>query len=232
MFYFQALVRMKALVDRCIVEERVISRFRKCNENLTNEQDQYQDALRTLNKEVKKLTEKLKEEGRQKKKEQEAKATVEKEMTTLPGQVDTTRVDAVTKFKASQPFIDACTSYYRDEFEDCLKQVKSIYLHLDLSKISMDDPLSSTPADDTIFQETNDSTRAPKNNGVILTQPAMEKPVTPMIPSADAQDDEDPPTQDVEDLPKVNENPQDAPALNQILFLMIICIFNLTFRQC
>ena len=64
MFYFQALVRMKALVDRCIVEERVISRFKKCNENLTNEQDQYQDALRTLNKEVKKLTEKLKEEGR------------------------------------------------------------------------------------------------------------------------------------------------------------------------
>ena len=42
----------------------------------------------------------------------------------------------------------------------------------------------------------------------------MEKPVTPMIPSADAQDDEDPPTQDVQDLPKVNENPQDAPALN------------------
>ena len=88
------------------------------------------------------------------------------------------------------------------------------YLHLDLSKISMDDPLSSTLADDTIFEETNNSTRAPKNNGVILAQPAMEKPVTPMIPSADAQDDEDPPTQDVQDLPKVNENPQDAPALN------------------
>ena len=55
---------MKALQDRFIIEEGVISRLRKHNETLTNEQDQYKDAFRTLNKEVTELNEKLKEETR------------------------------------------------------------------------------------------------------------------------------------------------------------------------
>ena len=52
--------------------------MRKHNKTLTDEQEQYKDALRTLNKEVKELREKLEEEGRQKKNEQKAKAIVEK----------------------------------------------------------------------------------------------------------------------------------------------------------
>ena len=56
---------MKALQDWCIVEEGVISRLRKRNKALTNEQDYYKDTLRTLNKEVIELNEKLKEETRQ-----------------------------------------------------------------------------------------------------------------------------------------------------------------------
>ena len=31
------------------------------------------------------------------------------------------RADAITDFKASYPFIDACAIYYGDGFEDCLK---------------------------------------------------------------------------------------------------------------
>ena len=69
---------MKALQDRSVAQERVIARLRKCNKTLTDEQEQYKDALRTLNKEVKELREKLEEEGRQKKNEQKAKAIVEK----------------------------------------------------------------------------------------------------------------------------------------------------------
>ena len=69
---------MKALQDRSVAQERVIARLRKRNKTLTDEQEQYKDALRTLNKEVKKLREKLEEEGRQKKNEQKAKAIVEK----------------------------------------------------------------------------------------------------------------------------------------------------------
>ena len=94
---------------------------------------------------------KLKEENRQWEKEQEAKVTLEKELTALCGQVETARVDVVTKFKTSQPFIDAYAVYYGDRFKDCLKQVKSVYPHLDLSKVTMDDPLPSTPTGDTIF---------------------------------------------------------------------------------
>ena len=55
---------MKALQDKCIVEKGVISRLRKRNEMLTNEQDQYKDSFCTLNKEVTELNGKLKEETR------------------------------------------------------------------------------------------------------------------------------------------------------------------------
>ena len=43
----------------------------------------------------------------------------------------------------------------------------------------MDDPLPSTLVGDTIFEETDNSTQSkwdPKNDGVVLAQPAVEKP--------------------------------------------------------
>ena len=59
----------------------MIAHLHKRNKTLTDEQEQYREAIRTLNKEVKELRERLKEEGCQKKKKQEAKAMVEKELT-------------------------------------------------------------------------------------------------------------------------------------------------------
>ena len=56
---------MKALQDRCVAEEGVINYLRKHNETLNNEQDQYKEALHTLNKEVTTLNEKLKKETSQ-----------------------------------------------------------------------------------------------------------------------------------------------------------------------
>ena len=115
---------------------------------------------------------------------------VEKELTALLWQVEMAKVDVVTEFKASQPFIDSCVVYYGDGFEDCLKQVKFFYLNLDLSKATMDDPLPSTPASDTIFEESNDSTVSEpdlKDDSVVLTQPTTDPPVTPLIPSTDPQ---------------------------------------------
>ena len=51
----------------------VINRLCKSNETLTNLQKQYNGALRTLNKEVTTLTEKLKEEAHLREKVQEEK---------------------------------------------------------------------------------------------------------------------------------------------------------------
>jgi len=76
---------MKALQDRSATQERVTSRLRKHNETLTNKQKQYKEAFRTLNKEVKELTEKLKEEGAKRKREQQAKEALEKELIALLG---------------------------------------------------------------------------------------------------------------------------------------------------
>ena len=56
-------MRMKALQDRSITQEGVISHLCKHNETLTNEQEQYKGTLRTLNKKVTTLNEKLKEEA-------------------------------------------------------------------------------------------------------------------------------------------------------------------------
>ena len=92
---------MKALQDRGAAKEGVITRLHKHIKILTNEQEQYKGVVHTLNQEVKELTEKLEKECRQKKKEQEAKAMVEKELTTLLEQVETVRADAMNEYKAS-----------------------------------------------------------------------------------------------------------------------------------
>ena len=63
----------------------------------------------------------------------------------LCGQVEMTGADVVTNFKALPLFTDACAVYYGDGFEDCLKQVRSVFPSLDLSKVTMDDPLLMTP---------------------------------------------------------------------------------------
>ena len=51
----------------------------------------------------------------------------------------------------------------------------------------MDDPLPTTPVDgDTDSEETSDSThieQGSKDDGVVLAQPAQERPVTSLIPS-------------------------------------------------
>ena len=123
------------------------------------------------------------------------------------------RANAVKEFKAFQPFIDSCAVYYGDRFEDCLKQVKSIYPNLDLSKVTMDDPMPPTPANDTTFDETNDSTESepdPKDDSVVLAQPATNPPVIPSVPSTKPLNVEDPHSLDVQD--KNDENNQDAPA--------------------
>ena len=92
---------MKALQDRGVAKERVIACLHKGIKILTDEEEQYKGVVRTLNQEVKDLMVKLEEEGRQRKKEQEAKEMVEKELTTLFEQVETARADAVNEYKAS-----------------------------------------------------------------------------------------------------------------------------------
>ena len=84
---FQTLVRVKALQDRCIAKEGVVTRVRKHNATLMNEQRQYKEAMHSFNREVKELREKLVEAGSQKQKFQE-------EVTALQEKVETAGTDA------------------------------------------------------------------------------------------------------------------------------------------
>ena len=101
-------------------------------------------------------------------------------MTALQEKVETVGADAVQKFKTLQSFIDSCADYYGTGFNDCLKQVASAFLELDLSGISMDVPELVTPArdiateDDDVILESQPSPLA--DGGVILTQPAVTPP--------------------------------------------------------
>ena len=156
-------MRVKALQDRCVTKEGVVGRVGKHNANLMNEQGQYKEAVRTLNNELKEVRGKLKEVDRQKEK-------LQQEVTALREKVETTGTDAVQKFKALQSFIDSCTDYYGTGFDDCLKQVASVFLELDLSRITMDDEGDGSP----------ESNPPPKDDGaVILAQPAANPPHTP-----------------------------------------------------
>ena len=146
-----------------------------------------------LNKEVTALNEKLKEEAYLREKVQKEKTNLEAKLTAICEQVETALANTLMEFKASQPFIDACTIYYGDGFEDCLKQVRFIYPNLDLSKVIMDIPLLTTPArGDTVSEETDYSTKSEqdlKDDGVVLVQPAVEGLIVPLALSID-----DPPT--------------------------------------
>ena len=71
---------MKALQDRGVTREGVITCLYKRIKNMADGQKQYKDAKA---EEVKELKKKLEEEGCQKKKEQEAKETAEKEWAAL-----------------------------------------------------------------------------------------------------------------------------------------------------
>ena len=103
-------------------------------------------------------------------------------MTALQEKAETTRTDAVQKFKTSQSFIDSCADYYDTGFDDCLKQVASAFLELDLFGISMDAPEPVTPARDVATEDDDvvlESQLSPLvDGGVVLAQPA----VTPSAP--------------------------------------------------
>ena len=92
------------------------------------------------------------------------------------------------EFRASQTFVDSYADYYGDGFEDCLKQVKSLYPYLDLSNVSMDDPLLSKPIGDATLEENDDFTESeanPEDDGVVLAQPAaVDKLVVLLTPLA------------------------------------------------
>ena len=88
----QALVRVKALQDRCVAKEGVDTMVRKHNSNLLDQQKQYKEALHTLNVELKETREKLEAAGSRSKE-------LEEELTTLRKQVEKAKADAVQEFK-------------------------------------------------------------------------------------------------------------------------------------
>ena len=124
---------------------------------MLDKRKQYKEAFHTLNAELKETREKLEEAGLQNKE-------LEEGLMTLRQRVEKARVDAVQKFKASQSYIDSCADYYGTEFDDCLKQVTSAFLELDLSRIIMEESVLTTPTGDTIASENDD----PKNDNVVL----------------------------------------------------------------
>ena len=151
-----------------MAKEGVVSRVRRHNSSLMDQQAQYKEAVRLLNTELKDVKEKLGEaEGQQKK--------LEEEVASLRAQVLTAGTDAVEKFKTTQSFIDSCADYYGTGFDDCLKQVASAYPELDLSRITMDASVPMTPAADK-DDEPLSLDFLLNDAGVVLAQPAVPTP--------------------------------------------------------
>ena len=81
-------MRVKALQDRCVAKEWVVTQVWKHNTNLMNEQEQYKEAVRTLNNELKEVRGKLEEADYQKEK-------LQQEVMDLSKGVETAGADAV-----------------------------------------------------------------------------------------------------------------------------------------
>ena len=178
-------MRVKALQDRCVAKEGVVTRVCKHNTNLLNQQAQYKEVVCTLNQELKEVREKLEEVSRQNDKLQE-------EVTDLGQKLQTARADVIRDFKASQSFIDSCAGYYGTGFDDCFQQVASTFPELDLSGITMDDGDDGSPLPNPTLE---------LDGSVVLVQPATN-------PSAS---DSSAVIVDVENQ-QANGNPADVPA--------------------
>ena len=168
-------MHVTALQDRCIAKEGVVTRVRRHNAHLMEEQGQYKEAVRTLNRELKEVREKLVESDRQNEK-------LKGEVTVLEQRSQTAGADAVRDFQASQQFIDSCAGYYGTGFDDCLKQVASAFPTLDLSGITMDD------GEDDASQP---AAPVETDGVVVLAQPAAN-PAPVVVDVEDRQDDGNP----------------------------------------
>lgn len=185
----------------------MIRRYRKRQKIENKERDQYKEAIYILNEELTTITTKLKEDSHLQEEAKKAKAGLMTELTTLCEQMDKAKADTMAKFRASQPFIDACDVYYGDAFDDYLKQVGSVYPDLDLSKITLDDMVPTTPGgSDTVNEESDDSTHMEeqdlKDDNMVITQPILVSPITLWVSSA-----EDPSIQNVVDPTVVDPSP-------------------------
>ena len=151
------MVRVKALRDRCEAKEGVVSRVRSHNKSLLNQQAQYKEAVRVLNQELKDVNTKLTETSGE-------NVKLPGEVTALEEKLHTAGADAIRDFKTSQSFIDSCGQYYGTGFDDCLRQVASVFPDLDLSGITMDD------GDDVSLQP---EPTPEHDSSVVLAQPAV-----------------------------------------------------------
>ena len=77
-----------------MAKEGVVSRVRRHNSNLMDQQAQYKEAVRLLNADLKDVREKLGEAKNQQKK-------LKEELSSLRAQVETAGTDAVQKFKTT-----------------------------------------------------------------------------------------------------------------------------------
>lgn len=111
----------------------------------------------TLNKDLTTKNVALIEETRQQVEVEKARINLATELAALREKMEKAKVDAVVEFWTSQPYFDACSVYYGDEFDDFLKQVGFVYLDLDLPKITIDDTVPQTSrGDDATSNETDD----------------------------------------------------------------------------
>ena len=165
------------------------------------------EAVHTLNLELMAKIKALVEETHRLEEVEKAKTNLATELASLREQMERVKVNAMADFKASQPFIDVCVVYYGDWFEEFLKQVGFVYPDLDLSNVSLDNPLPTTPAiGDTFDEEPDDfahtEEQIPIDDGVVIVQPILDGAITFSVLSA-----EDPPIKDAE-----NPSVLDAPS--------------------
>lgn len=148
--------------------------------------DQYNKVVRTLNKELMVKLALHVEETRHRKKLEKANTNLTMELTALYNQMVKAKIDVVAEFRTSQPFLDECGVFYGNRFDDCLKQVASVYSDLDLSQVIVDDTVLLTlgVADD-VSEETNDSARTieEKVKSINAVQTIPEGPEAPVAPS-------------------------------------------------
>ena len=109
--------------------------------------------MRTLNNEVKTLTEqvkKLDDATRWAEELTEANAILTAEVTSLRESIDKAKANSIEEYKDSQPFFNLLVSQYGEGFEDFQKQAITLFPNVDFSpiQIKLTVPSTSRPDDE------------------------------------------------------------------------------------
>ena len=130
---------MKGLMDHCMAREKLVDCLKERAEAAEMEWNELKASWEVQVKKLGMMRKALEEPKTQAKALKKVLKDKEGEISSLRKQVCQAKKDGETEFRNSDGFLTELGSCYADGFNECIRQVKALFLDLDMSQVSLDD---------------------------------------------------------------------------------------------